>query len=294
MKRDDLSDLALFAAVAEHRSFTRAAARLGMSQSALSHAMKALEERLGLRLLARTTRSVGTTEAGQRLLLTLRPAFDEITQELAALGELRDRPSGLIRITAGRHAATTYLWPALRRFLPKHPDVQVEISVDAGLTDIVADRFDAGIRIGEQIGKDMIAARISPPLRSIIVGAPAYFKKHAPPRRPQDLAEHDCLNYRFATSGSLYAWEFEKNGRPMKVRVEGSLIFNDAEMIIDAALDGHGLANVFEDQVKSHLAAGRLRQVLAEWCPPYPGYYLYYPSRRQTPALKALIEAMRV
>lgn len=294
MKRDDLSDLALFAAVAEQKSFTRAAALLGMSQSALSHAMKALEGRLGLRLLARTTRSVETTEAGQRLLATIKPAFDDIAHELTALGELRDRPSGTIRITAGRHAATSCLWPALRRFLPKHPDVQVEVSVDAGLTDIVAGRFDAGIRIGEQIEKDMIAVRISPPLRSIIVGAPSYFKKHPPPRRPQDLADHDCINYRFATAGSLYVWEFEKGGRPMKVRVNGRLIFNDAEMIIEAVLAGHGLANVFEEQVKSHIAAGRLRTVLSEWSPPYPGYYLYYPSRRQTPALKALIEALRV
>ncbi|MDH7796235.1 MULTISPECIES: LysR family transcriptional regulator [unclassified Beijerinckia] len=294
MKRDDLSDLALFAAVAEQKSFTRAAALLGMSQSALSHAMKALEGRLGLRLLARTTRSVETTEAGERLLCALKPAFDDIAHELTALGELRDRPSGTIRITAGRHAATSCLWPALRRFLPKHPDVQVEVSVDAGLTDIVAGRFDAGIRIGEQIEKDMIAVRVSPPLRSIVVGAPSYFKKHPAPRRPQDLADHDCINYRFATAGSLYVWEFEKSGRPMKVRVNGRLIFNDAEMIIEAVLAGHGLANVFEDQVKSHITAGRLRTVLNEWCSPYPGYYLYYPSRRQTPALKALIEAMRI
>lgn len=292
--RNDLGDLAAFAVVAEERSFTRAASKLGISQSALSHAMKALEERLGLRLLSRTTRSVSPTEAGQRLLDTLRPALDEISGSLAALGELREKPAGLVRINASRHAAHSVLWPALSRILPAFPDISVEITVDDGLSDIVAGRFDAGVRLGERVQKDMIAVRIGPDLRMAVVGSPAYFQKHPLPRAPQDLTMHDCINRRMPSSGSLYAWDLEKKGKPLKVRVSGSLTFNDNALTLRAALDGRGLGYVMEDEVTKHIAEGRLIRVLADWCPPFPGHYLYYPSRRQTPsALAALVDALR-
>lgn len=294
MDRHDLTDLAAFAVVAEERSFTRAASKLGMSQSALSHAMKSLEERLGLRLLARTTRSVSATDAGQRLLRTLRPALEDISTELAVLSELREKPAGTVRITTGKHAAVFFLWPVLSRFLPAYPDVHVEITVDDRLTDIVAGHYDAGIRLGEEVEKDMIAVRISPEIRSAVVGAPAYFAGRPLPHSPHDLADHDCINYRMATAGGLYPWEFERDGQPLSVRVKGSLIFNDIDMILAAALEGRGLAHVLENQVASYLAEGRLVRVLAEWCPPFPGFYLYYPSRRQTPpALAALVNALR-
>ncbi|MDQ2105497.1 LysR family transcriptional regulator [Azospirillum isscasi] len=294
MNRNDLSDLAAFAVVAEEGSFTRAAARLGMSQSALSHAMKALEDRLGLRLLARTTRSVSTTEAGQRLLRTLRPALDDIAAGLAAVGELREKPAGTIRITTGKHAAVRLMWPALSRFLADFPEVQVELSIDSSLTDIVASRFDAGVRLGEQVEKDMIAVRIGPDIRAAIVGAPSYFARRPVPCAPQDLAGHDCINYRFTASGAVYVWEFEEKGQPINVRVSGSLVSNDMDVILAAALDGRGLAYVFEDEVAEHIAAGRLVRVLDDWCKPFPGYYLYYPSRRQIPpALAALVDALR-
>ncbi len=293
MNRNDLSDLAAFAVVAEEGSFTRAAARLGMSQSALSHAMKALEDRLGLRLLARTTRSVSTTEAGQRLLRTLRPALDDIAAGLAAVGELRERPAGTVRITTGKHAAVRVLWPVLNRFLADFPEVQVELSIDSSLTDIVASRFDAGVRLGERVEKDMIAVRIGPDLRAAIVGAPSYFARRPVPCALQDLAGHDCINYRFTASGAVYAWEFEGK-EPINVRVSGSLVSNDMDVILAAALDGRGLAYVFEDEVAEHIAAGRLVRVLEDWCRPFPGYYLYYPSRRQIPpALAALVDALR-
>lgn len=294
MNRNDLSDLAAFAVVAEEGSFTRAAARLGMSQSALSHAMKALEDRLGLRLLARTTRSVSTTEAGQRLLRTLRPALDDIAAGLAAVGELREKPAGTIRITTGKHAAVRLLWPVLKRFLADFPEVQVELSIDSSLTDIVASRYDAGVRLGEHVEKDMIAVRIGPDLRAAIVGAPSYFARRPVPCVPQDLAGHDCINYRFTSSSALYVWEFEDNGQPINVRVTGSLVSNDMDVILAAALDGRGLAYIFEDEVAEHIAAGRLVRVLEDWCRPFPGYYLYYPSRRQIPpALVALVDALR-
>ncbi|MGY0710414.1 LysR family transcriptional regulator [Azospirillum argentinense] len=294
MNRNDLSDLAAFAVVAEEGSFTRAAARLGMSQSALSHAMKALEDRLGLRLLARTTRSVSTTEAGQRLLRTLRPALDDIAAGLAAVGELREKPAGTLRITTGKHAAVRVLWPVLSRFLADYPEVQVELSIDSSLTDIVASRFDAGVRLGEQLEKDMIAVRIGPDIRAAIVGAPSYFAQHPVPCAPQDLAGHDCINYRFTTSGAVYVWEFEEDGHPVNVRVSGSLVSNDMDVIMAAVLDGRGLAYIFEDEVAEHVAAGRLVRVLDDWCTPFPGYYLYYPSRRQIPpALAALVDALR-
>jgi DNA-binding transcriptional LysR family regulator len=290
----NLNDLQAFLAVATARSFTRAAAQLGVSPSALSQTVRALEARLGLRLLARTTRSVAPTEAGERLLRTLAPALDEIAGTLAALGELRDRPGGTIRITTAEHAADTVLWPALERLLPAYPDITVEVHVDNTLTDLVAGRYDAGIRIGEMLDRDMVAVPIGPPLRLIVVGSPAYFAAHPPPRTPQDLAAHACINIRLPTLGGLYAWEFEKAGREVRVPVTGPLVFNTGMPVPRAARAGLGLAMVFEDMVAEDLAAGRLVQVLADWCQPFPGYHLYYPSRRQpTPAFALLAEALR-
>lgn len=294
MRREDLVDLNAFMAVAEERSFTRAAARLGTSQSALSHTIRRLETRLGVRLLTRTTRSVAPTEAGERLLETLRPALDSIGTRLAALGELRERPAGRIRITAADHAARTVLWPALARLLPAYPDVQVEVSVDAALSDIVSDRFDAGVRLGEALAKDMIAVRIGPDVRMIVVAAPGYLAAHGIPHSPQDLAQHRCINLRMQSSGSLYAWELSKDGRDLRVRVEGQIAFNTTYLIAQAAVAGFGLAFVMEDQVADDIAAGRLVPVLEDWCPPFPGYHLYYPSRRQPSAAFALlVDALR-
>lgn len=294
MPRDNLNELTAFTAVAREESFTRAAARLGVSQSALSHTVRALEERLGLRLLTRTTRSVSPTEAGERLLRTVGPRLDEIEAELSALSELREKPAGTVRITAGEHSAETVLWPAIARLLPDYPDIRVEIIVDYGLTDIVAERYDAGVRLGEQVARDMIAVRIGPDMRMAVVGAPAYFAKRPKPRAPQDLTAHNCINLRLPTYGGLYAWEFEKAGRELKVRVEGQLVFNTAGLRMDAVLAGLGLAYMPQDQVTAHLADGRLVQVLEDWCPPFPGYHLYYPSRRQaTPAFSLVVEALR-
>ena len=283
-----------FLAVAEERSFTRAAARLGTSQSALSHTVRRLEAALGLRLLTRTTRSVAPTEAGDRLIETLRPAFDDIDSKLAALSELREKPAGTIRINTSEHAAQAILWPALGRVLPDYPDVKVELVVEAGLIDIVADRFDAGVRLGEQVARDMIAVRISPDLRMAAVAAPSYFARRAPPLSPQDLAQHDCINLRFSTRGDLYAWEFEKDGRELRVRVEGQFVFNRPALVVDAAVAGFGLAFVLEDHVAAEIADGRLIRVLDDWCPPFSGYHLYYPSRRQqSPAFALVVEALR-
>jgi DNA-binding transcriptional LysR family regulator len=294
MPRQNFNDLLAFRAVARERSFTRAAALAGVSPSALSHTIRGLEERLGVRLLTRTTRSVAPTQAGERLLATIGPHFDEIEAALAALTELRDRPAGTVRITAGEHAAETILWPAVAKLLPDYPDIEVEISVDSGLTDIVAGRFDAGIRLGEQVAKDMIAMPVGPELRMACVGAPAYFARTGRPATPQDLAGHACINLRFATSGGLYAWEFEKDGRALNVRVEGQLTFNNARLIRRAALAGFGLAFLPEDQVIADVGAGRLARVLEDWTPPFPGYHLYYPSRRQhSPAFALLVEALR-
>lgn len=294
MPRDNLNELTAFTAVAREESFTKAAARLGVSQSALSHTVRALEERLGLRLLTRTTRSVSPTEAGERLLRTVGPRLDEIEAELSALSELRERPAGTVRITAGEHSAETVLWPAIARLLPDYPDIRMEIIVDYGLTDIVAERYDAGVRLGEQVARDMIAVRIGPDMRMAVVGAPAYFAKRPKPRAPQDLTGHNCINLRLPTYGGLYAWEFEKAGREIKVRVEGQLVFNAAGLRMGAVLSGLGLAYMPQDQVAAHLADGRLVQVLEDWCPPFPGYHLYYPSRRQaTPAFSLLVEALR-
>jgi DNA-binding transcriptional LysR family regulator len=294
MFRESANDLFAFIAVAKERSFTRAAAKLGVSQSALSHTVRALEERLGLRLLTRTTRSVAPTEAGERLLHSIGPRFEEIDSELAALSALREKPAGTIRITAGEHAADTILWPAVARLLAAYPDIKVEIALDYALTDIVAERYDAGVRLGEQVAKDMIAVRIGPDMRMAVVGAPSYFAAHSRPRRPQDLTDHHCINIRLPTYGGLYAWEFEKAGRELKVRVEGQMVFNNTGLRLRAALAGFGLAYLPEDQVQPHLAAGELIRVLADWCPPFPGYHLYYPSRRQpTPAFALLVNALR-
>ncbi len=294
MRRQNVNDLRAFLAVIKEGSFTRAAAKLGVSQSALSHTVRGLEERLGLRLLTRTTRKVSPTDAGERLQRTVGPRFDEIDAELAALSELRDKPAGTIRITAGEHAAIAILWPALPRLLPDYPDIKVEVIVDYGLTDIVADRYDAGIRLGEQLAKDMIAVRIAPDMRMAVVGAPSYFARRSRPKRPHDLTAHDCINLRLPTYGGLYAWEFEKRGRELKVRVEGQLVFNNIALRLNAALAGLGLAYLPEDQVLTHLADGRLVRVLDDWCPPFSGYHLYYPSRRQpTPAFALLVNALR-
>jgi len=294
MPRIDLNDIASFLAVARQRSFTRAAAQLGVSQSALSQTVRGLEARLGLRLLTRTTRRVAPTEAGERLLAAAGPRLDEIDAELAALGELRDKPSGTIRITTHDHALKTILWPALERLLPDYRDIKVEIVIDYGLTDIVAERYDAGIRSGEMVAKDMVAVRIGPDMRSAVVGAPSYFAKRTRPKMPQDLTAHSCINLRLPTYGGLYAWEFEKDGHVLRVRVEGQLVFNETGPMLDAALAGLGLAYLPEDQVQSHISDGRLIRVLADWCPPFPGYHLYYPSRRQpTPAFTLLVNALR-
>jgi DNA-binding transcriptional LysR family regulator len=294
MPRENVNDLLAFLAVARERSFTKAAAQLGVSQSALSHTIRGLEERLGLRLLTRTTRSVSPTEAGERLLRTVGPRFDEIDAELAALNELREKPAGTIRITASEHAAELILWPALAKLLPEYPDIRVEIIVDYGLTDIVAERYDAGVRLGEQVAKDMIAVRIGPDMRMAVVGAPSYFARWKRPQTPQDLTAHDCINLRLPTYGGLYAWEFEKDGRELKVRVEGQFVFNTFALRLNAALDGFGLAYLPEEQVQTHIAEGRLVRVLADWCPPFSGCHLYYPSRRQpTPAFALLVDALR-
>ena len=294
MRREDLSDLLAFLAVAEERSFTRAAAKLGTSQSALSHTVRRLEASLGLRLLTRTTRSVAPTEAGERLVSTLRPAFEEIDTQLAAVTELREKPAGTIRITTSEHAAESILWPALARLLPDYPDIKVELMVEQGLTDIVKARYDAGVRLGEQVAKDMIAVRIGPDLRMAVVGAPSYLARHPAPKAPHDLTGHDCINLRLTTSGGFYAWEFERDGRELRVRVDGRLAFNDVPLILEAATAGFGLACVPEDHARRHIEDGRLVRVLEDWCEPFSGFHLYYPSRRQmTPAFALLVDALR-
>jgi DNA-binding transcriptional LysR family regulator len=292
--RQNINDLFAFLAVAKERSFTKAAAKLGVSQSALSHTVRGLEERLGLRLLTRTTRSVSPTQTGERLLRSVGPRLDEITAELAAVSELREKPAGTIRITTGEHAAEAILWPALSKLLPQYPDIDVELIIDYGLTDIVSERYDAGVRLGEQVAKDMIAVRIGPDMRMAVVGAPSYFARRPRPKKPQDLTAHDCINLRLPTYGGLYAWEFGKNGRELKVRVEGQLVFNNIALRLNAALAGLGLAYLPEDIVKVHLTKRRLVRVLADWCPTFSGYHLYYPSRRQhTPAFTLLVDALR-
>jgi DNA-binding transcriptional LysR family regulator len=292
--RDNLTDLIAFMTVARERSFTRAAAKLGVSQSAISHTIRGLEARLGIRLLTRTTRSVSATEAGERLAQSVGPHFTEIEAGLAALSAFRDKPAGTIRITTSDHPAETILWPALAKVLPRYPDVKVEISVDAAQTDIAAQRFDAGVRLGEQVAQGMIAVRIGPDLRMAAVASPSYFAKRTVPRAPRDLMEHNCINMRVPTYGGLYAWEFEKDRRELKVRVEGQLTFNDIHRAVDAALAGFGIAYLFEDVVQPFLKKGRLKRVLTDWSPTFPGYHLYYPSRRNpSPAFALVVDALR-
>ncbi|MDO7841676.1 LysR family transcriptional regulator [Sphingomonas immobilis] len=294
MRREELVDLNAFLTVAEARSFTRAAAVLGTSQSALSHTIRRLETRLGVRLLTRTTRSVAATEAGERLLATLRPALDTIAAELTSLGDLRERPAGKIRITLTDHAAENLVWPRLVPLLREYPDIHVELSIDMGFTDIVANRFDAGVRLGEALAKDMIAVPIGPEVRMVVVGSPDYFARHPAPRSPQDLGTHRCINQRLASSGGFYAWELEKDGREVRVRVEGPAAFNSSRMVAGAAVAGLGLAFAMEDSITAELANGRLVRVLEDWCPPFAGYHLYYPSRRQpSAAFSLLVEALR-
>ena len=289
MQRGNLDDLSAFLIVAREGSFTNAAAKLDVSQSALSYTIRELEARLKLRLLTRTTRSVSPTAAGERLLRNVGPRLEEIETELEALGELREKPAGTIRITTLEFAADSILVPKLAKLLGAYPDIKVEIVIDYGLTDIVAQRYDAGVRNGEQVAKDMIAVRIGPDARMAVVGAPSYFKGRAEPKTPQDLIGHNCINLRLPTHGGLYAWEFEKGNRELKVRVEGQFTFNSTGPMLNAALAGLGLAYVPEGLVQPHIAKGRLTRVLADWCPPYPGYHLYYPSRRQPSAAFALV-----
>ncbi len=295
MKRgDSLDDLAVFAAVARERSFTKAAAKLGLSQSALSQTIRQLETRLGVRLLTRTTRSVAPTEGGERLLNVVAPRFEEIESALASLRELRQRPAGTVRITATEFAIDTILLPKLAPVMRYNPEVKIEFMVDYGLSNIVADRFDAGVRSGEQVAKDMIAVRIGPDLRMAVVGSPAYFKERPEPKRPQDLVAHNCINLRLPTHSSVYAWEFEKGSRELKVRVEGQLTCNGTAQLLNGALSGLGLAYVPEGMVEAHIAKGRLKRVLADWCPPYSGYHLFYASRRQSSAaFNLVVEALR-
>lgn len=295
MSRRNLNDLLAFVTVAREGSFTRAAARLGVTQSALSQTIRALETQLDIRLLTRTTRSVSPTPAGERLMLAIGHRFDEIEAEVDAITELRDKPAGTVRITSGDHVLRTTLLPKLMPLLHEYPDIHIEFDVSYGLRDIVADRFDAGVRMGEQVNKDMIAIPIGPKLRMAAVASPSYFAKHPAPKNPGDLVGHSCINIRFPTHGGLYAWEFERRGRQLNVRVDGPLIFNTSPHIVAAAVDGLGIAFLPEDEFSPHIDQGGLVRVLEDWCPPFPGYHLYYPSRRQpSPAFSLVVEALRV
>lgn len=292
--KDNLNDLASFVAVAREGSFTRAAARLGVSQSALSQTIRGLEDRLGLRLFARTTRSVLPTEAGARLLATIGPRLDGIETDLAALRALRDKPAGNIRITASEHAANSILLPQLARLAPLYPDVKVEINTDYRMVDIVEHRFDAGVRLGESIAKDMIAVRIGPDVRMAVVGAPSYFTRHEAPVRPQELTNHDCINVRLPTLGGLLPWDFKKGAHELNVRVDGQFIFNGFPQVLNATLAGLGLAFILEEVVEKHIARGELVRVLEDWCDHFPGYHLYYPNRRQhSQAFSLVVDSLR-
>jgi DNA-binding transcriptional LysR family regulator len=294
MKKEDLNDMLWFLAVAEDRSFTKAAARLGTSQSTLSHTVKRLESRMGLRLLMRTTRSVSVTEAGERLIRTLAPRLEEIESEIDELMEIRDKPSGTVRITLSDHGFGSVVWPKLRNVMKDYPDIKVELDTDNGFRNIVEGRLDAGVRLGESLDKDMVAVRIGPDWRLVAVGSPEYFAAHPAPRSPQDLVGHTCINHRQPRSGGVYVWEFSKDGKELRVRVDGQFTFNTSYAMIDAALTGYGIAYVPEDIVTHELASGQLVKVLDEWSPMFPGYYLYYPSRRQTsPAFKVVVDALR-
>jgi len=295
MDREDWGSLAAFAVVAEERSFTRAAARLGVSPSALSHTLRRLEERLGVQLLARSTRSVSTTQAGERLLARVNPAIGEISHAVEELGESAGKPSGLVRISAPSEAARRIIAPMLPKFTEAHPGIVVEVLIEAAFTDIVARRMDAGIRLGESLGKDVVAVPISGPLRMAAIASPAYLKVHGVPKSPRELRSHRCINLRLASAGTIYKWEFEKGSEKMEVAVEGPLVFDDGGMVLEAALAGVGLGYVLEDRALPGIRSGALVRVLADWCPPFPGFYLYYPGRRQvSPALAAFIEAIRV
>ncbi|WP_321792371.1 LysR family transcriptional regulator [Burkholderia pyrrocinia] len=294
MADDKLDDLAAFMAVAKERNFTRAAKKLGVSQSALSQTVRGLEARLGIRLLTRTTRSVVPTEAGERLLGSVGPRIEEIRHELMVLSELSGKPSGLIRLTATEYAAESILWPAIVKLTKQYPDIKVEVFTDYGLTDIVRDRFDAGVRPEETIAKDMIAVRIGPPMKMAVAGAPEYFAERKQPKTPQDLTAHTCINLRLSSHGGLYPWEFEQKGRKINVRVDGQLVFNSGSLILKAMLEGRGLAYLPEGQLAEYFTDGRLVRVLENWCEPFSGYHLYYPSRRQpTPAFALLLDALR-
>jgi DNA-binding transcriptional LysR family regulator len=294
LARENLNDLSAFVAVAQAHSFTKAAARLGISPSALSHAMRGLEERLGVRLLARTTRSVAPTEAGERLLTVVLPHLQGIESELSALNLLRDVPAGKIRLTASEHAAYTVIYPVLARLSADYPEIKIEVNVDNMLADLVAGRFDAGIRLGEHVERDMVAVRIAPDMRMAIVGTPAYFERHPRPETPQDLTQHECIGIRLPTHGGLLPWEFDKDGRSITVRVEGQLIFNTNSLALRAVLDGLGLGYCLDDMAAEAIADGRLIRVLEDWCEPFPGFHIYYPSRRLlSPALRLLIDALR-
>lgn len=290
----DLNKLPAFIAVARERSFTRAAAQLGMSQSALSHAIRKMEESLGLRLLTRTTRGVSPTEAGERLLAAIGPHYAAIQSGLSAMAELRDTPAGTFRISAHDHAASTILWPKLSPLLQLHPDLNIEISISYGMIDIVAERYDAGVRIGGCVAKDMVAVRIGPDLRMVVAGSPAYFKRHPPPATPAGLLEHNCVNLRLPTHGGLYAWEFARHGQEQQIQVRGQMVFNTTPQMLTAALEGHGLAYVPQEAIARCVADGHLLTVLDDWCPAIPGYHLYYPSRRQSsPAFQLVVDTLR-
>jgi DNA-binding transcriptional LysR family regulator len=294
MHRNEIGDLAAFLAVAKERSFTRAAARIGTSQSSLSYTVRRLEERLGIRLLTRTTRNISMTDAGAKLFSQLQPAFEDIRHSLDSLDELREKPAGTIRITSSWYAANAILMPVVRKLLRDYPELHIEISVDQRLTDIADEGFDAGVRLGEQVEKDMIAVRISPDLEMMVVGSPAYFERHGKPQTPHDLTGHNCINLRLPTKGSLYSWEFEKDGRPLNVRVEGQFTCNDVTMNVDAAVNGLGLICLPSDTLRGAPQGGQLVRVLEDWCPLFPGYHLYYPSRRQnSPAFNLLVEHLR-
>ncbi|MET3552948.1 LysR family transcriptional regulator [Burkholderia sp. 567] len=294
MPRENLNDLLVFLAVARDRSFTRAAARLGVSQSALSQTVRDLETRLGVRLLTRTTRSVSTTEAGEELFQAVAPRIDEIEMKLAAVADFRDKPAGVVRITATEHPIDTIIWPKLRRVLPDYPDIRVELSVDYGLANVVEERYDIGVRYGDQVAKDMIAVRISPDIRMTMVASPAYLDGRKPPKTPQDLLDHDCVTLRLATAKGIYAWELKKGRNEIQARVSGRITCNTQPHMVQAALDGFGIAFVTEDIVLDHVRSGQLRIVMPDWCPVFPGYHAYYPSRRQASrAFSIVIDALR-
>lgn len=294
MERTDFNQLTWFQAVAEERSFTKAAARLGVAQSTLSHAIKQLEARMGIRLLTRTTRNVATTVAGERLLQTIAPRMTEIEEEIAALTAFRDKPSGSIRLTLSDHALETVVWPKLKPVLEAYPDISVELLLDSSFRNIVEEGYDAGVRLGESVEKDMIAVRIGPDWRLVAVASPEYLATHGRPKHPQDLVRHRCINMRQESAGGLYAWEFEKDGKELRVRVDGQLTFNNSYAMIDAAISGFGIAYVPDSLAEASIALDKLEVVLDDWSPPFDGYFLYYPSRRQNLlAFQIIVDALR-